>query len=523
MMNKGETQTDARTERSRLAGWTRVGELSRSLFDEPERGLNAWLRTTAGVVAMLLALQVLTGALLAFYYAPYSPAAHTTVAYIEKVAPAGAWIRALHHYGSQWLTLFLFLHILQMFRRASYRRKPIGWIGSVLLLALILAEGATGYSLPWDTRAFFSTRVAEGITGGLPIVGATLRRWLLGGTEISPLTLLRFFALHVIAGPAAILVLITARLFIFRDRSEAKDSVEERKWMREQLARNAVAAGIVFLALTLFAVRFHAPLGPAADEAAPGYLPRPGAQFLWLFQTLKYLPGRAGALVAVLIPGTIIIALLSLPFLDSTNTRKNLSRLSRPIGATVLAACLALVVTMTALAYIQDRRNPRIRAQLAQQSADESAFRAAPFEPLRIRAHPSSDDESEANEQSNKNSNASAQANSNSANVLSTTNQNAAPASNVSASNPPEAYTKNCSNCHGTRGQGFSIFPKLTGVSTKPRRTIEDLIAIMNDPASYGLRPPMKSYADKLTEEEKRQIAEWLTTLKGSKKVNRKS
>ncbi|MGB9177823.1 MAG: cytochrome b N-terminal domain-containing protein, partial [Pyrinomonadaceae bacterium] len=394
------------------------------------------MRTTAGVVAMLLALQILTGALLSSYYIPYSTAAHTTVAYIEKVAPAGAWIRALHHYGSQWLTLFLFLHILQMFWRAGYRRKPVGWIASVLLLMLIFSEGATGYSLPWDTRAFFSTRVAEGIAGGLPLVGAASRRWLLGGREISPLTLLRFFALHVLIGPAAIFIIATARLFIFRERSE-NGIEEDRAWMRAQLARQAAAAGVVFLALALFAARYHAPLGPAADEAAPGYLPRPGAQFLWLFQTLKYLPGRAGALFAVLIPGAIFLALLSLPFLDTRRAHKTISRLSRPVGATVLSASLALVISMTALAYIQDRRDPRTRTQLVQQSTDEEAFRAAPFEPLRIATHRQAEDEHEAGAQKNVDA-----GNGNEANT-SSTNQNASPASGISASTPPEAYLKN--------------------------------------------------------------------------------
>ena len=73
----------------------------------------------------------------------------------------------------------------------------------------------------------------------------------------------------------------------------------------------------------------------------------------------------------------------------------------------------------------------------------------------------------------------------------------------------------NCSACHGTRGQGASIFPKLTGVGSKPRRTVEDIIALLNDPKAYGLELPMKSYADKLTEEEKREIAEWVASLKG--------
>ena len=75
-------------------------------------------------------------------------------------------------------------------------------------------------------------------------------------------------------------------------------------------------------------------------------------------------------------------------------------------------------------------------------------------------------------------------------------------------------YAQNCSACHGTRGQGVPHFPKLTGVGSKPRRSVEDIIGLLNDPKAYGLELPMKSYADKLTEEEKREIAEWVASLK---------
>ena len=197
-----ETSQQTATTESWLARHTMLGIIGQSLFDEPSKGLAAWARTTAGVVAMLLALQIVTGTLLAFYYVPSIESAHTTVAYIEKVVPAGSWMRALHHYGSQWLTLFLVLHLMQMFRRASYQRQPVAWCASVILLALVLANGAIGYSLPWDTRAFYGTRVDEGIVSGLPFIGNAARRWLLGGAEISSLTLARLSALHLLVVPA---------------------------------------------------------------------------------------------------------------------------------------------------------------------------------------------------------------------------------------------------------------------------------------------------------------------------------
>src|SRR5690349_14248904 len=144
--------------------------------------MRAWLQTTTGVVAVLLLTQFLTGVLLAFYYVPSVDHAYTTVSYIEKVVSSGSWLRSLHHYGSQWLTVFIFLHVIQLFATKAYVAQRVQWIASLLLLAFIMAAGGTGYSLPWDARAFFSTRVAEGLMNGLPFAGRLARLWLLGGS-----------------------------------------------------------------------------------------------------------------------------------------------------------------------------------------------------------------------------------------------------------------------------------------------------------------------------------------------------
>ena len=521
-MSGANAQKNAPRRERWLSRWTTLEDIEYSLSDEPAGGIAAWARTTAGIVVMLLALQIATGVLLAFYYVPYTESAQTAVAYVEKVLPAGSWIRSLHHYGSQWLTLFLVLHLTQMFWRASYRRKPVAWVGSVALLAFALAEGATGYSLPWDARAFASTRVAEGIVGSLPLAGPVARRWLLGGAEISTLTLGRFFAVHVLIVPALILVAVSARLFVFRDRSVARGDEEMprlRKWTREQLTRNAVAAGLVFLALALYAAKFYAPLGPLAEAATPGFLPRPGAQFLWLFQMLKYLPGRVASVVALILPGLILLALAALPFLQALPLRKAMAHPRRTVGVALFALGWLLFAVMTALAYVDDVRDPLVRAQLARQSEDEAVFRAEPFTPLRLRVE--NDDQAPdgagtngaggtAVDSTRKDSQASAS-------PTAPASPTPAKTSSSQPASPPDAYTKNCSSCHGTRGQGFSVFPRLVGVSAKPHRAVEDIIAIMNDPASYGLRPPMKSYADKLSEGEKREVAEWVVSLKKSK------
>lgn len=405
--------------------------------DRARTGIHAWLDTTSGIVAVLLAVQFLTGILLAFYYVPSVDHAYTTVAFIEKVLSSGAWIRALHHYGSQWLTLFVFLHVLRLFWSKAYVDRNRQWIASVVLLGLVMAGGGTGYSLPWDARAFFSTRVAEGLMGGLPFIGRMARLWLLGGSEISTITLSRFFALHVLVIPALI-----AGVIVW-------------SWSRwPNVQRNAIAAGLVFVALAVWSLKFHAPLGPSTTQATTDFLPRPGAQFLWLYQSLKYVPGGLGSIVGLVLPGIALLALLLLRRL----------RAGRVVGGVILGGGALLIIGMTAAAYVSDYKNPGVREE------------ATAFTPTLINLTPPS-----------------------------------------RTDGAPVLYVKWCANCHGANGeggqQGRLRFPPLRGVAAKPRRNVDDIVGLLKDPEAYGLMPPMRSFSDKLTEPEMREIAEWVHRL----------
>jgi len=420
-------------------------------------GLSVWLQTTGGVVGVLLLVQFLTGILLAFYYVPSVDHAHTTVSYIEKVVSSGSWLRSLHHYGSQWLALFVFLHVVRLFFDKSYGDRRIGWVAAVVMLGLVMAAAGTGYTLPWDARAFFSARVAEGLMSGLPFVGRNARFWVLGGNEISTITLSRFFAVHVLIMPFAIIGVI-----VWRFRSCVS-------WAN--LNRNTIAGGVVFVALAIWCAKFPAPLGPPVEAMTADYLPRPGAQFLWLYQLLKYVPGGLGSIAGVVLPGLAVGILVVLPWLGA--------RMRKPIGGAVLAGLVLTVTTMTFFAYMSDLHT---REQLARQATEETKWRTEPFNPQLLQ---SAQRESQ---------------------------------TSGSTGGPPEMYQKFCVNCHGPRGegaqQGTLRFPPLLDVAAKPRRTTEDIVALLKDPTAYGLQPPMRSFSDKLTEEQMREIAAWVVQLK---------
>lgn len=80
----------------------------------------------------------------------------------------------------------------------------------------------------------------------------------------------------------------------------------------------------------------------------------------------------------------------------------------------------------------------------------------------------------------------------------------------------PASYKTNCAECHGDKGQGIKASPELAGLTTREedRRSDEDLLEILNNPKSFGLSSKMKSYKDKLTEDEKQEIIRWIKSLK---------
>jgi cytochrome c553 len=231
---------------------------------------------------------------------------------------------------------------------------------------------------------------------------------------------------------------------------------------------------------------------------------------------LKYLPGRAASVVAVALPALIGLGLLMLPFLNPPPLRKVMSHPRRTAGVALFTLGFALVTGMTIMAYVKDSTDPLTRVQLARQSAEEAAFLQAPFTPLRSRTSESVIDEERDGTPTAANGGGAAPSPSPAASP-STDASDSTSQAKTSATEPPAAYITHCSGCHGTRGQGASIYPRLIGVSSKPRRTVEDMIAIMNDPASYDLDPLMPSFAAKLSEDEKRLIAEWTAALKKRK------
>src|SRR5690606_4367464 len=160
----------------------------------------------------------------------------------------------------------------------------------------------TGYLLPWDQKGFWATKVATNIMGIVPFVGPMMQRIVQGGADYGHHTLTRFFALHAGLLPALVLGMLGLHLYLFRRHGlTAKQPIrraDENFWP-DQLLKDAVAC-LAVMAVVVFLVVRHgwgshggAPLSAPADPSQPYNAARPEWYFLFLFEFLKYFPGKS--------------------------------------------------------------------------------------------------------------------------------------------------------------------------------------------------------------------------------------
>ena len=121
----------------------------------------------------------------------------------------------MHRWGASVFIILMFFHMARVFLFGAYKYpRELNWIVGVLILAIGMFEGFTGYLLPWDNTAYWATVVGININGTVPILGPFIASILRGGAEIGPDTLPRFYSLHMLALPGALFALIGLHLYL---------------------------------------------------------------------------------------------------------------------------------------------------------------------------------------------------------------------------------------------------------------------------------------------------------------------
>jgi len=291
-----------------------------------------------GVSLFLFIIQVLTGILLLLYYKGSEQLAFESIQFIMSKVEFGWLIRSIHSWAANLFILAAMVHMFSVFFERSYRKpREITWVTGMLMFFLALAFGFSGYLLPWNELAFFATKVGTDIAGVLPLVGKPLMVFLRGGDDVTGATLTRFFGFHVAVFPGLFTVLLGIHLVLVQRQGMSEPLGEEARSKKTMpffpnfLLRDLLLWLLVLNLLALLAVFFPWELGNKADPlaSAPAGI-RPEWYFMFMFQTLKYIPGHVGPIDGELL-GVFLFSIaggfwLIIPFLDRKSSAGQKSR-----------------------------------------------------------------------------------------------------------------------------------------------------------------------------------------------------
>ena len=312
-----------------------------------------------GLLLFLFMIQALTGIMLLFYYKPSAETAYQSIAEIMVVVPYGWLIRSVHHWASNLMIVVAFVHFFSTFFVKAYRRpREVTWLTGMALLFVVLYLGYTGYTLPFDERAFFALNVGTEMPGAIPVVGKYMLEFLRGGENVGPQTLNRFFAMHVGVLPAALLLIVFVHLLlvqllgmsvpvsILKKAQSEKKTILAKPMFPHLLWHDFINCLLLLGLVVTLAIVMPSELGQEIDYLKPAPQGvKPDWFFLWVYQILKWLPtyvaGIEGEVVGMVGLAAAALCIAFAPFIDRRSQRGELSPVFTGIG---IISLLVLVV-----------------------------------------------------------------------------------------------------------------------------------------------------------------------------------
>lgn len=158
---------------------------------------------------------IISGILLALYYTPEPNNAYNSIIFIEENVSGGKYIRNLHRFASNTFLVLIFLHILRVIYTGAFLSRKYNWVIGLFLLFFSVFTGYTGYLLPMDQLAFWATQTGAELIKILPF-GDYIYNILIPDGVGGRLTLIRFYALHIIILPISIIILSFIHFFRVR-------------------------------------------------------------------------------------------------------------------------------------------------------------------------------------------------------------------------------------------------------------------------------------------------------------------
>ena len=295
-----------------------------------------------GSLALLvLVVQIVTGIFLTMNYKPSAEDAFASVEYIMRDVEWGWLIRYMHSTGASAFFIVVYLHMFRGLMYGSYKNpRELVWIFGMLIYLTLMAEAFFGYLLPWGNMSYWGAQVIVSLFGAIPGIGESLVEWIRGDYYISDITLNRFFALHVVALPFALVFLVIAHILALHEvGSNNPDGIEIKKVkgpdghpldgipFHPYYSVKDLVGVVVFIALFASVMFFapemggyfleHANFQPANPLQTPENI-APVWYFTPYYAILRAVPNK---LIGVILMGLAVISFVFLPWLDRSKVK----------------------------------------------------------------------------------------------------------------------------------------------------------------------------------------------------------
>jgi ubiquinol-cytochrome c reductase cytochrome b/c1 subunit len=293
------------------------------------RNLNYWW-TFGGILTFMLAVQIVTGIVLAMHYTPHVDYAFNSVQHFKRDVPYGWLLQPLHANGASLFFLAAYIHAFRGMYYGSYKEpREVLWILGVILLLLMIMTGFMGYVLPWGQMSFWAATVITNLFSAIPGVGESIVTWLWGGYAVGNPTLNRFYSLHYLL-PFVIAGVVVLHVWALHVAGQNNPTGVEPQSDKDTVAFTPYATikdsfGLaVFLVLFAWFV-FYIPdyLGhpdnyiPANPAVTPTHIV-PEWYYLPFYAILRAIPSKLGGVIAL---AASIVILAFLPWLDTSRVR----------------------------------------------------------------------------------------------------------------------------------------------------------------------------------------------------------
>lgn len=305
---------------------------------------------------MLLALLLLSGVALTYYYQPTAAGASVSLETLHRERPLGWLIHNTHRWSSLLILVTAVLHLLRAWLARAFRppRDLNWWLGLSLFMTLFVL-GGTGYILRWDIKATALMDLVVSNLGDIPVVGQLLVDLFLGGSVPGVIPLYRGYALHIWALPALLILLVGLHLLIaWRQGLSTGSSAWDR--LRGRFDRKLDPLPALLLLALVLGLSFVTPhFGDAPAEFTSPW-PHPDWLLMAYFMPFWFFRGEWRLVGALLVPLAVLAGLIAIPRLETRLRRGLASAIFGFVGIVGVALLLGATASMGASAPIQGCR-----------------------------------------------------------------------------------------------------------------------------------------------------------------------